>query len=175
MVGKAKAEPKQVQVDPMIRLDYGIRTVAVFEAVKGTLVLVVGLGLLSLIHNDIQLLGEQIIGHLHLNPANYWQKIFLSAFTSLAKVRPILLVAGSVIYASIRLIEAYGLWYGKRWAEWFAALSVGLYIPVEVYKLFSHVSMLRIGVLSVNVLVVALMLYALIKRQVVLISSPPNQ
>jgi len=55
----------------------------------------------------------------------------------------------------------YGLWHGKRWAEWFAALSVGLYIPVEAYKLFSHVSMLRIGILSVNVLVVALMLYAL--------------
>jgi uncharacterized membrane protein (DUF2068 family) len=60
-----------------------------------------------------------------------------------------------------QLVEAYGLWYGKRWAEWFAALRVGLYIPVEVYKLFNSVSLLKIGVLSVNVLVVALMLYAL--------------
>ena len=145
----------------LFRLDYGVRTVAVFEAVKGILVLVVGLGLLTLIHQDLHAMAVQWIKPLHLNPANHWLNIFLSACTSFSKIRPILLTAVSVIYAAMRLVEAYGLWHGKRWAEWFAALSVGLYIPVEAYKLFSHVSMLRIVILSVNVLVVALMLYAL--------------
>ena len=145
----------------LFRLDYGVRAVAVFEAVKGALALVVGLGFLTLIHQDLHAMGLELIRHLHLNPANHWLKIFLSAFTSFSKIRPILLTAVSLIYAAMRSVEAYGLWYGKRWAEWFAALSVGLYIPIEVYKLFNHVSMLRIGVLSVNVLVVALMLYAL--------------
>ena len=145
----------------LARLEYGVRTIAVFEAVKGALVLVVGLGLLSLIHQDIHEMGVQFIRYLHLNPANHWLKILLSGVTSLEKVRPAFLVAGSVGYAIVRLIEAYGLWHGRRWAEWFAALSIGLYIPIEVYKLFSHVSLLRISVLLVNVLVVMLMLYAL--------------
>ena len=61
------------------RLDYSVRTVAVFEAVKGTLVLVVGLGLLTLIHQDIHAIGVQLIQHLHLS-SSYISKGFTEAF-----------------------------------------------------------------------------------------------
>ncbi|MCZ7627423.1 MAG: DUF2127 domain-containing protein [Candidatus Methylomirabilis sp.] len=38
-------------------------------------------------------------------------------------------------YASVRFVEAYGLWLERRWAEWFAAVSGGIYIPFEIYEL----------------------------------------
>ena len=54
-----------------MRLLNTLRAVAVFEAAKGTLVLVTGLGALSFIHHNIQRFAEQLVGHLHLNPAKH--------------------------------------------------------------------------------------------------------
>ena len=47
----------------------GLRTVAAFEAAKGLLVMATGLGLLSLLHHDVQRAAESVVRHLHLNPA----------------------------------------------------------------------------------------------------------
>ena len=46
-------------------LDRGVRLVAVFEALKGALVLGVGLGLLSLVHHDLQAVAERLVRHSH--------------------------------------------------------------------------------------------------------------
>jgi hypothetical protein len=53
-----------------MRFAGAIRTVALVEAAKGALVLVAGLGLLSLVHHDAQRLAEVLVTHSHLNPAS---------------------------------------------------------------------------------------------------------
>jgi uncharacterized membrane protein (DUF2068 family) len=72
----------------------------------------------------------------------------------------------------VRLLEAYGLFYEKAWAEVLAAGSGGLYLPAEIYELFTKPGWLRAGILVVNVAVVALMLHALIERR--RLRSNPN-
>ena len=52
---------------------------------------------------------------------------------------------------------------GRRWAEWFAAISGGIYIPFELYELFQGVTWLSLGALVVNVFIVGLMVNALIR------------
>ena len=56
---------------------------------------------------------------------------------------------------SVRLSEAYGLWYRRRWAEVFAVVTGALYIPVEIYELIERVTVVRIVVFLVNALIVA--------------------
>ena len=142
-----------------------IRTVALFEAVKGVLVVLAGLGALSLIHQDTQQFAEQLVAHLHLNPAKHYPRIFIDAAAQLTDVRLWLLAALAAAYGLVRLIEAYGLWRGKRWAEGFAAISAGIYIPFEIYGLFRGVNWLSIGALVVNLLIVGLMINALRRGQ----------
>ena len=67
-------------------------------------------------------------------------------------------------YGLVRFIEAYGLWHERRWAEWFATVSGGIYIPFELYELFHRVSWISVGALVINVLVVFLMSYALTRK-----------
>lgn len=62
-----------------------------------------------------------------------------------------------VVYALIRFAEAYGLWLGRRWAEWLAALSGGVYVPVEIYELSRSVTWIKLGALVLNACVVAYM------------------
>ena len=144
-----------------MRLIDGLRAVAVYEAAKGALVLLAGFGVLSLMHRDLQTVAEQLVAHLHLNPAKGYPRIFLEAAANVTNSRLWLLAAFALVYAAIRGIEAYGLWWEKRWAEWFAVLSGGFYIPAELYELARGVTWTKMLLLSVNVCIVAYLIYVL--------------
>ncbi|MFO1349720.1 MAG: DUF2127 domain-containing protein [Gammaproteobacteria bacterium] len=139
----------------------GLRTVAVFEAAKGTLVLLVGLGLLSMVHRDIQALAVDIVRHFHLNPASRYPHIFLEAAAKANDLSLWLLAAGAFGYTLVRLIEAYGLWLGRRWAQWFGALSGAIYLPIEIYELTAGITPAKIIVLLVNLIVVVYLAFSL--------------
>jgi uncharacterized membrane protein (DUF2068 family) len=147
-----------------MQLRSGVRAVAAVEAAKGVLVLAAGLGLLSLLHRDVQHFGDRIVHHFHLDPAKHYPHIFLKAAESLTDGRIMLLAAGAATYAVLRLAEAYGLWRGRRWAEWLSALSGAIYIPFEIAHLRHDPTWLSWGALAVNVLVVLLMCAALWPR-----------
>ena len=139
-----------------------IRSIAVFEAAKGLLVLLVGCGLLALIHHDLQANAEELVRHLHLNPASRYPRIFLHAADALTDVRLWLLAAGAAAYAGMRFLEAYGLWRERSWAKWLAVISEGIYLPVEIYELFGRVTWPKVTVLVTNIAIVAYMLCSLI-------------
>jgi uncharacterized membrane protein (DUF2068 family) len=148
---------------PALLSSSSIRAVALFEAAKGTLVLLTGFGVLSLIHRDVQRFAEQLVAHMHLNPAKHYPRIFLDAAANLTESHLLLLATFAASYGLVRFIEAYGLWYGRRWAEWFAAVSGAIYIPFELYELFHRMNWLSFGALVLNVLVVGLMVNALFR------------
>lgn len=142
-----------------------IRVVAVFEACKGVLVLFAGLGLLSLLHKDLSDLALQLIEHGHLNPAARLPSIFIDAAQRLEDANLRLLALGAATYATVRLVEAYGLWHGRAWAEWLAAGSGALYVPFEVRECLHKPGALSIGLLLLNVAIVLLMVRALRQRK----------
>lgn len=67
-----------------------LRLVALFEAANGFLVLFAGLALFSLFHQNIQRVAEQLVTHLHLNPAHHIPKIFIEAAANLTDGRIVL-------------------------------------------------------------------------------------
>ena len=132
----------------------GLRVVAAVEAAKGLLVLAVGAGLLSLVHRDVQAIAEHIVRSFHLNPASRTPQVFLELAANLTSSRLQLLALGATAYASLHLVEAWGLWRGMRWAEWLGVVAGGLYIPFELYEVTKSVTWIRLGVLVVNVAIV---------------------
>ncbi len=132
----------------------GVRIVALFEAAKGSLVLLAGLGLFSLIHHDVQDVAERIVKTLHMDPARKYPAIFIEAASKVSDANLWKLAWLAVVYAAIRLAEAYGLWNKKKWAEWFAVVSGGIYLPVEVYEIFHRFTWIKVGVFLGNVAIV---------------------
>ena len=133
--------------------------VAVFGALKGVLVLSAGLGLLSLVHHDLQAAAERLVRHSHLNPAHHYPRIFIEAASHTNDSRLRSLAALAILYAAMRLIEAYGLWHMRVWAEWFAIIAGSVYLPVEVYEMFRRVTGMRGIVLLTNLSIVAYLVY----------------
>jgi uncharacterized membrane protein (DUF2068 family) len=141
-----------------------LRAIASYEAAKGVLVLLAGMGLLELIHRDIQEIGEQLVQHFHLSPSSRYPRVFLELTARVTDGWLWALAAGSLAYAVLRFAEAYGLWHGRRWAEWLGAASGAIYVPFEVVELFEKTTVLRAGWLLLNLLIVGYLLKVL-RRQ----------
>lgn len=133
----------------------GLRVVAIFEASKGILVLLVGLGIFSLVHHSAQIAGEAVVQHFHLDFLREHPRILIYAATHLDNAHLRLLAVIALVYTSIRFIEAYGLWHMRNWAEWFAILSGGVYLPFELYELLRHATVVKAVILVVNAGIVA--------------------
>ncbi len=144
-----------------MKLTSGLRAVAIYEAAKGALVLIAGLGLLSFMHQDLQTFAEQLVAHLHLNPARGYPRIFIDAAAKVTDARLWLFAGFALIYAAVRWVEAVGLWLEKRWAEWFAVASGAIYVPAEVYEIAHGPNWTKIVLLVANVCIVAYLTYVL--------------
>ena len=152
----------------------GLRAVALFEALKGIVVLVAGFGMLSLLGRDAAALAERLIHRLHLDPAGHYSHIFLIMMGDVTNQRLWLIAGFATLYSTIRFAEAYGLWHERRWAEWFAALSGAVYIPIELYELILKVTWLRFATLAVNLLIVGYMVWLLTERRRQARQFPPS-
>ena len=145
----------------------GTRLIAIFEFVKGLLVLLVGLGGLSLMHRDIQALGDELVRRLHLNPAHHYPRIFLEAAGRVTDLRLWILAGAAVLYAAIRFAEAYGLWHDRKWAEWFAVISGSMYLPAELYEMWRHPSIIHCVVLVTNIAIVWYLVRRILQKEAI--------
>jgi uncharacterized membrane protein (DUF2068 family) len=141
----------------------GLTFIAAIEALKGALVLLAGCGLLTLIHHDVHAAAEALVHRFHLNPGHEIPKIFIQAAGTVNDSRIWFLAGCAAAYATVRFIEAYGLWKARRWAEWFAAISSGIYIPLELSELTHSITWPKVTILVVNVVVLVYMVCLLIQ------------
>jgi uncharacterized membrane protein (DUF2068 family) len=146
----------------------GLRAIAIFEGAKGLLVLLAGTGLLTIIHEGADTAGENIIRHLHMNPAHHYPQIFLKLMNHTTNQTLVLLALGALLYSVVRFSEAYGLWNNRAWAEWFAIISGGIYLPFEFFELYRSVSGVKIIITALNLLMI---LYLFLYRERVAHSS----
>jgi uncharacterized membrane protein (DUF2068 family) len=140
---------------------FGLRAVAVFEFIKGFAVLLIGLGLLSLIHRDVQERVEYYMRSLHLDPAWHWTKYLLNEASTLDDVRIRRLAVLAFAYSAFRIVEAYGLWFEYLWAEWLAVISATIYLPLEIEHLWVKTTVAGACVLMANLIIVAYLGYVL--------------
>jgi len=68
--------------------------------------------------------------------------------------------AAAAGYAVLEGVEAVGLWYQRRWAEYLTFLATLVFLPYELYELARTVSAFKLVALVVNLAVAAYLLYA---------------
>ncbi|MBU5638086.1 DUF2127 domain-containing protein [Geomonas sp. Red69] len=139
----------------------GLRVVAVLEALKGAVVLLAGCGVLTLVHRNLHDIAVRLVLALHMNPARHYPSIFIDAANRVTDLQLWMLALSALAYASVRLVEGYGLWHERKWAEWFGFLSGAVYLPVELFEIFRKPDWPRVAVFLVNVGVVGYLASAL--------------
>jgi uncharacterized membrane protein (DUF2068 family) len=79
---------------------------------------------------------------------------------SLQSTKLQLFAAVILAYALVEGIEAVGLWYQRRWAEYLTFLVTASLLPLEVYELTNRLSPFKIIAFVINVAVVVYLLFA---------------
>lgn len=141
----------------------GLRPIAIFEASKGLIALLVGLGVHKLAQGDIRQVAEDLVSHLHLNPASHYPSVFIRSASEISSSNITLITFGTMLYSIVRFVEAYGLWRSFRWTEWFALISGAIYLPFEFYEFYNNPGMLSATLISINGLIVAY-IYNMLKK-----------
>ena len=65
-----------------------------------------------------------------------------------------------LVYAAVEGIEAVGLWYQRRWAEYLTFLVTSSLLPLEVYEIVTRTTVLKVVAFVINVAVVIYLLLA---------------
>jgi uncharacterized membrane protein (DUF2068 family) len=125
-----------------------------FKLVKGISLLIVGFGLLRLLHRDVASVVQHWIEVLRVDPDNrFVHRALLRIFNVTPKQLRELSV-GTFLYAGIFLTEGTGLLTRRHWAEYMTLISTGLFIPLEAYEIARHFTIAKLVVTMVNFAIV---------------------
>jgi len=152
-----------------------VQLIALVKLLKAVFLIAVGVGAMKLLHADVTNVLEHWAAKLPLGPGSrYLGRVLLGA-ASLTPNKLKDLAVGSFVYAGLFLTEGIGLWLVKRWAEWFTVIITSSLVPVEVYEIYRHPTVIKVLVLIINITVVGFLLYRIRgERSDVRITSTPH-
>jgi len=150
---------------PPQRPPLALRGIALFESAKGLLALAAVCGVISLRHTDLHAATDALLLRHGVNPERHYTRLFIESVAKATNHHVGEIAALGLAYALIRLVEGYGLWQGKHWAEWFAVISAGLYLPLEFWQFAHHATLLNASVIFFNLLIVLYLVRLLIRQR----------
>jgi uncharacterized membrane protein (DUF2068 family) len=143
----------------------GLRIIGAFKFASGLLLIALGVGLFRGQHADLPEEAEHIVAALKLDPGNRYIHTAIEKVSGLSPNQLKAIGVGTFLYALIYLVEGTGLLLKKHWAEYFTVVATGLFIPLELYEVARRPTPVRVGVLAINVAIVAYLVYQLVRNR----------
>ena len=139
----------------------GIWLIVAFKLFKGAILLAVGTGALSLLHEDVAAQVSHWVEAFRVDPQNHFIHAFIRKLWAVDDKKLVEFSAGTFFYAAIVLTEGIGLALHKKWAEYFTIFVTASLIPLEIYELVHKFSFMKIVVIAINVAVVVYLAFGL--------------
>ena len=133
----------------------GLRSIAILEIFKGLLALAAACGLLSLRHTDLHAATDAFLLRHGIDPETHYRRMVIETVAKETHQHGAQMAGIALVYGLIRLAEGYGLWRAKSWAEWFAVLSAGIWLPFELRHFWQHPRLFTAGIIGSNLLLIA--------------------
>jgi uncharacterized membrane protein (DUF2068 family) len=128
--------------------------IGLFKLCKALLLIAVGVGAIKYLHKDLGSTALHWLQVLRFDPDNrFIHGILVRVFRVTPKQLKELSL-GTFLYAAVFLTEGTGLLLRKHWAEYFTIISTGLFIPLEIYELARHFTVIKLVVAVINILIV---------------------
>jgi uncharacterized membrane protein (DUF2068 family) len=141
--------------------DRGLVLIAAFKMFKATLLILAGLGALSLLSPHVAAEVRTWLLQLTVGRGLRGVDTVLSYLNLARPARIEEFGLGAIVYGLIFATEGVGLWLAKTWAEYLTVVTTSLLVPVEVYEVARRATALRAGTLLVNVALVVYLLFRL--------------
>jgi uncharacterized membrane protein (DUF2068 family) len=135
--------------------------IAATDVLKSVLLLLIALGMLGLVHRDVEEFVRGWIKYLHFDAHGHVAAHLLAKVGLITPARLEELSGLTVVYSAIYMVEGVGLFLNKPWGKYFSILTTGLFIPIEIYGMVRHPSVIHAALVIVNVAIVWFLLLTL--------------
>lgn len=142
-----------------------LRLIALVKFLKAASLIAISVGALRLLHKDLGELAEHWVERLGLDPGRHYVMVGLEKVSLLSPGQIKQLGIVGLIYAALFLTEGTGLWLLRPWGEWVTVIISGSLVPVEIYEIYRHPSVPKIGVVIVNVAIVIYLIWRIRERR----------
>lgn len=146
-----------------------MRVLAVERLLRGLFLVLAGVFVIELRHSQ-QTLQEKFDAELPLlrpiadqigwNIDDSKVVSWIEKATTLSSTTIVLVGCALLAYGVSQFVEAFGLWFAKRWGEYFAVIVTSIFIPLEVYELVERVTVFKVLLLAVNVAAVIWLIWS---------------
>jgi uncharacterized membrane protein (DUF2068 family) len=93
-------------------------------------------------------------GELAEDPHDVLANLLIHLIPHLSSRSELLLGVGAAIYATLEIVEAWGLWRLLLWVELLTVFETSAFLPYEIWEIFRQPSILKVLSFVINVLVV---------------------
>lgn len=139
--------------------DSGLLMIGVFKLVEAVFFLLVGVGAIHFIHHDLGEAAQRLAERLRFDPDRRAVAWVLDQLDDITAHRLRQIGVATFFYAGLRVTEGVGLVLEKRWAEYLTVGLTTVFLPWELYEIVRHTDWLRVGLLVVNLLVLAYLIW----------------
>jgi len=131
-----------------------IHLISGWKVIKGILLIVVGVKLLTLLNRDVAEWFADFVTRHNIDAENRYVHSIAEKLAGVNNNKLILFSVGSFLYAGLDFTEGIGLWFEKRWAEFLTAVATALFVPFEAYEIYERFTIFRVLILIVNLFVI---------------------
>jgi uncharacterized membrane protein (DUF2068 family) len=138
-------------------VDTIVRLIILERAIRGTLVFVLGVALLTNTRGAVGLV-RQWVAELDVNPERRLiPRVLLTILRPVGQfsTRTVAIIGiGAILFGLLEITEAVGLARRRRWAEYLTVIAGCIGIPFELMEVLRRQTPLRVGILVINVAIV---------------------
>ncbi len=144
--------------------DRGLLVIGIFKLMKAVFFVSIAAGAMHFIHHDLGQTLDRLVAFLRFDPENRFVSLVLGKADLVTHHRIRQFSMLTAAYALLCSVEGIGLMLRKVWAEYLTLWLSAMFIPWELYELFHHRTVVRVGILLTN-LVITLYLVWLLRRK----------
>jgi uncharacterized membrane protein (DUF2068 family) len=140
----------------------GLWLVGLYKLSKTLFFGAIGIGALRFLHHNFgEFVAQLIDAQRIIDPESHLASILMDKADLVQSHQLRQFSMLTIGYALLCLIEGTGLVMRRVWAEYFTVFVTLLGIPIEVYELMDHFTWIKVGVMAINLAVLAYLLWVL--------------
>jgi uncharacterized membrane protein (DUF2068 family) len=144
--------------------DKGLLLISAFKLLRGIALLAVAAGAFNLLHRDMETVVLYWLDVLRIDPDNELFRHVVERLMALDDHQLKQIGAATFAYGSILLVESVGLFFEKRWAEFFTIIKTSCFIPFELYQIWLRFTGVKFAILIINLAIVAYLVHVVRKN-----------